>query len=66
MAKINSPIMNNTVAFYRGNEQEECYGHKCLACESTQTVVIDKTSRRGWLVKCQECGSFYYVEAQKK
>ena len=47
-------------------DEEEAYGCHCTCCDSCKTVVIDKSSRRGWLVQCQDCGAMWYVEAEKK
>lgn len=44
---------------------DESYGHKCTCCDSPRTRVVDKASRRGWLIKCDECGAMYYVQEQK-
>lgn len=44
---------------------EECYGYKCTCCNSDRTIVISKASRKGWLIRCQDCRNLYYVEAIK-
>jgi hypothetical protein len=66
MAKIWTTVFHRP-AFHNllKPDEEIVYGHKCLCCDGYKTVVIDKASRKGWMVRCSECGAIYYVPEEK-
>ena len=67
MAKIWSTTFHelSSHTLLKFDDDDESYGHPCTRCSSAKTRVVSKASRRGYLIKCQDCKNLYYVQEKK-